>query len=589
MPKIPLKTARTTIVHINGKPYQAEEGESILKIATRNRLEIPHFCYHEDLPIDANCRTCLVEIEDTGEVVTSCTLKAKGDLRVLLDTPKVEKLRRENMELLFGDYHERSPRVQHGYYSQTVEQLERYDVMGERYERDDPGKPIHKLGTAAEFDPAMCIACNKCVEACQMIGIGHLTLEGHDSKLRVSYNKDPQNDCIYCGQCTVHCPIEAIREQSHLPQVEKALKDPKKIVIAQTAPSVRASIGESFGVPYGVDLTGKLCTAYRELGFDKVFDVNMGADITTMVEAEDLVNRLQDKWDYEEGKRLEPPTGSPMFTSCCPGWVKFLEFYEPDLIPHLTKARSPQIHSGGAYKTWWADKEGIDPKNIVVVSMMPCTSKKYETHFEHLWINGNKPVDYVLTTRELAALIKTHDIDFMNLEPGEVDHEGTYSGAGAIYGASGGVMESALRTAYYLITGEELPGIEFKPARGFEGLKKAKITIGERSLNLGVAAMPKNIRPILREIKKDPMAYDYIEFMACPGGCIGGGGQPIPSTFDIIKKRIAGIYKIDKALPYRQAHNNPAVQEFFEYIKKQPKEKQDAVLVREFHKKKKGE
>ena len=588
-PPIPLKTARTTIVHINGKPYQAEEGESILQIATRNRLEIPHFCYHEDLPIDANCRTCLVEIEETGEVVTSCTLKAKGDLRVLLDTPKVEKLRRENMELLFGDYHDRSPRAQHGYYSKTVAQLERYDVKGEKYERDDPEQEIHKLGTAAEFDPAMCIACNKCVEACQMIGISHLTLEGHDSKTRVSYNKDPQNDCIYCGQCTVHCPIEAIREQSHLRDVENALKDPKKIVIAQTAPSVRASIGESFGAPYGMDLTGKLCAAYRELGFDKVFDVNMGADITTMVEAEDLVNRLQDKWDYEEGKKLEPPSGSPMFTSCCPGWVKFLEFYEPDLIPHLTKARSPQIHSGGAYKTWWAEKEGIDPKNIVVVSMMPCTSKKYETHFEHLWIDGNRPVDYVLTTRELSSLIKTHEIDLMNLEPGEVDHEGTYSGAGAIYAASGGVMESALRTAYYMITGEELPGIEFEPVRGFDGVKKAEITIGDRELNLGVAAMPKNIRPLLRQIKKDPMSYDYIEFMACPGGCIGGGGQPIPSTFDIVKKRIDGVYKIDKKMHVRQAHNNPAVQEFFEYIKKQPKEKQDAILVREFHKKEKGQ
>lgn len=589
MQPIPLHTSKTVIVYINRKPYQAALGESILQLAIRHRLEIPHFCFHEDLPVDANCRTCLVELEETGEVVTSCTLKASDGLRILLDTPTVEKLRRENMELLFGDYHEKSPRVRHGYYSTTVEQLERYDVLGEKYQRDDPGEPIHKLGAAAEFDPALCIGCNKCVEACQMIGICHLTLEGKASKMRVNYNKDPTNDCIYCGQCTVHCPVEAIREQSHLQEVEAALKDPTKIVIAQTAPSVRASVGEGFGVPYGTDLTPQLATAYRMLGFDKVFDVNMGADITTVVEAEDLVRRLQHKFEFAKGFRKDPPVEGPMFTSCCPGWVKFAEFYAPEILPNLTIARSPQIHSGGAYKTWWAEKEGIDPKKIVVVSTMPCTSKKYEATFRHLEIDGMKPVDFVLTTRELISLLKTHKIDLPNLEPGTVDFEGTYSGAGAIYAASGGVMESALRTAYHLMTGLELPGIDFEPVRGFDGLKRAEIIIGGKTLNLAVAAMPKNIRPLLRELKKNPSAYDYIECMACPGGCIGGGGQPIPSTFEIIKQRIAGIYKIDRALPIRQAHNNPAVKEFFAYVKKQSQTKQEAILRRGYERKKKGE
>jgi iron-only hydrogenase group A len=576
-------------VYLNGKPYDAVEGESILAVALRNGVEIPHFCTHEDLPVDANCRTCLVQLEEKGTIVTSCTLIAKEGLRVKLDTPEVVALRKENMELLFGNYRANSPKIRHGYYSKTLEEIERNGVTGTKYVRDDPGREIHKMGTAAEFDPALCIACNKCVEACQMIGICHLTLEGKGSKTRVSFNKDPANDCIYCGQCTAHCPVEAIREQSHLEQVEQALRDPEKIVVVQTAPSVRASVGEGFGAPYGTDLTPQLCTAYRMLGFNKVFDVNMGADITTMVEAQELVERLKHKWEFAEGKRKDPPVPGPMFTSCCPGWVKFAEFYQPGLIPNLTTARSPQIHSGGAYKTWWAEREGIDPKNIVVVSTMPCTSKKYEAGFDHLAVDGHRPVDYVLTTRELISLLKTRGIDLPSLEPGEVDREGTYSGAAAIYGASGGVMESALRTAYKLLTNEDLPGIEYEPVRGFHGSKKAEVKIGDKTIKVAVVAMPKNIWPLLRELKKDPNAYDYVEVMACPGGCIGGGGQPIPSTFDIVKKRIAGLYGIDRKMTMRRAHDNPVVKEYFEYLKTVSPEKRTALLYRGYGKKAKGE
>ena len=450
MKAIPLDTGREVTVFLNGKSCNAQEGESILTVALREGFDIPHYCTHEDLPIDANCRTCLVEIEGKNTVVTSCSLRATEGLRVLLDTPQVIKLRTQNMELLFGDYQSNSPRIRHGYYSRTLEEMKRFGITGEQYKRDDPRRPIHKLGSAAEFDPALCIACNKCVEACQMIGICHLRLEGRGSKTRVDFNPDPANDCIYCGQCTAHCPVEAIREQSHLEQVVEALRDEDKIVIVQSAPSIRTSIGEGFGVEPGTDLTGELVTACRMLGFDRVFDVNMGADITTMVEAEELIKRLRHKWDFQEGKRKDPPVKGPMFTSCCPGWVKFVEFYKSDFIPNLTVARSPQIHSGGAYKTWWAEKEGIDPKKIVVVSIMPCTSKKYETTFEHLKIDGMKPVDFVLTTRELISLLKTRKIDLPRLEKGEVDREGMYSGAGAIYGASGGVMESALRSVPYV-------------------------------------------------------------------------------------------------------------------------------------------
>ncbi len=584
---IPLDTT-TVEIRINGKSYRAIEGESVLEFALNNGYDIPHFCTHPDLPVDANCRTCLVELDD-GSVFTSCTLKAKEGLSIKLDTPKVKKLRTQNMELLFGKYKRHSPRILHGYWSKTLEELKRYGISGDNYKRDNPRRPIHKLGAAAELDPALCIACNKCVEICQFIGISHLRLEGRGSRTRVGTNCDPQNDCIYCGQCTAHCPVEAVREQSHLEDVDRVLKDKKKIVIVQMAPSVRASIGEGFGVPYGKDLTGELATAFRMLGFDKIFDVNMGADITTMVEAEELIERLKHKWEFTEGKRKDPPVRGPMFTSCCPGWVKFVEFYEPELIPNLTTARSPQIHSGGAYKTWWAEREGIDPKNIVVVSIMPCTSKKYEARFDHLKIDGNSPVDYVLTSRETIALLKTHKIDLPNLKPSSVDREGMYSGAAAIYGASGGVMESALRTAFKMATGGDLPGIDFLPVRGFEGIKKAEVKLGNKTVKVAVVAMPKNIRPILRELKKNPDAYDYIEFMACPGGCIGGGGQPIPNTFEIVKKRIAGLYGIDRKMNLRRAHDNPVVKEFFEYLKTVPKKKREAILYRGYEKKEKGE
>lgn len=562
-------------IYINGKPYQTEEGKSVLQIALDNDLDIPHFCHHEDLPTGASCRTCLVETAKGIE--TSCTLIAKEGLEIKLDTKKVQKLRKENMELLLAGHQKNCPKCQKGLYCATAEIMKKYKITGTKYERDDPKKKIHKMATAAEIDPILCINCNKCAEVCQKIGIGFLELQGHDSKTRMGHTEDPKIDCIYCGQCTVHCPVGAIREQSHIEQVEKAIKDKNKIVIVQTAPSVRASIGEAFGAPYGTDLTKKLATAYRKLGFDKVFDVNMGADITTLIEAEELVERIK------EGGKL------PMFTSCCPGWVKYIEFYHPELIPNLTTSRSPQIHSGGAYKTWWAAKEKIDPKKIVVVSTMPCTSKKYEASHEKLFINGMRPVDYSLTTRELTLLLKKNKIDLLNLKDSEVDTYGQYSGAAAIYGASGGVMESALRTAYFMLTGKEMPNLELKEVRGMQGVKKATIKIGKLKLKVAVVATAKNASKIIQELKKDPKAYDYIEVMACPGGCIGGGGQPIPTTDRIVKQRIAGLYNIDKKMQMRRAHENPIAQEFVAYAKKQPKKMRDALLYTTYSKKEKYE
>jgi iron-only hydrogenase group A len=566
---------KTVTISIDGKSYSVKEGENILQIAKENEIDIPHFCYHEDLEVDANCRVCLVQLANTKEVRTSCTVLAKEGLEILTTTSKVDRLRKKNMEFLLASHKQYCPKCKNGYFCHVAEDMKKYDILGNTYIREQVHEAVHKMGTAAEFDPELCIACNRCIKTCHDIGIDFLQLKGKNSKTRVTYNTDPKVDCIYCGQCTLHCPVGAIREQSQLEKVEEILQNKEKIVIVQTAPSVRSSIGEEFGTPIGTDLTGQLYTAYRKLGFDKIFDVNMGADITTWVEAEELKERII------EGKHL------PMFTSCCPGWVKYMEFYHPELLPNLTTARSPQIHSGGAYKTWWAKKEDVDPKNIVVVSIMPCTSKKYEARQDKLNINGHRPVDYVLTTRETAALMKKHNIDLPSLSPTEVDYYGKYTGAAAIYGASGGVMESALRTAYYFITGEELEDIEFKEVRGMKGVKRASVKIGDQIIRLGIAATAKNIQKILKELKKDPNAFHYIEVMACPGGCIGGGGQPYPTTKKIIKKRIASLYKIDKKKNIRKAHLNPVVQDFFQYIENISEKKKESLLYTTYSPKKK--
>lgn len=565
-------------VYINKKKYSAQTNESILQVAIKNGVEIPHFCYHEDLPVEANCRTCLVEIEKTGKVVTSCTLRAEEGLAVNTNTAKVKRLRLKNLELLLAGHSKNCPKCKKDLYCRVAEIIKKHKISTAKYKRPKIKEKTHKMCQAAELDPQLCIACNNCVAICQKIGIGFLEMQGKNIQTHATYTRKPNIDCIYCGQCTVHCPVGSAREQSEIKEVERVLKNKDRIVIAQMAPSVRASIGEEFGLPVGTDLTGQIYTAFRKLGFDKVFDVNMGADITTVVEAEELAERI--------GKN----ENLPMFTSCCPAWVKFIEFYHPELINHLTTARSPQIHSGGAYKTWWAEKEKINPEKIIVVSFMPCTSKKYEARHEKLKIKGLFPVDYVLTTREFATLLKKRRINLPKLRPSKVDLPGTFSGASAIYGASGGVMESALRTAYYKITGKELGRVEFNSVRGIDGIKKAQIKIGNKNLNIAVISTAANAEKIIEEIKNNKRSYDYIEVMACPGGCIGGGGQPIPSTLQIVKKRTEALYKIDSGMKIRKAHLNPVVKDFFDnYINLLPAVERQTILNTTYSRKNKFE
>jgi len=390
-----------------------------------------------------------------------------------------------------------------------------------------------------------------------MQNINYLEIKGKGCRQEIVPTKNKDSDCIYCGQCALHCPVAAAQEQYDWDKVEPLLKKKNKIMIVQFAPSVRVTIGEEFALPYGAESSGKVVAGLKKLGFNYVFDVNFGADMTTVVEATELIERLNDK-----------KAVLPMITSCCPAWVKYVEYFRPDLIPNLTSSRSPQMHMAGVIKTYWAKKMKIRPQDIVVVSVMPCTAKKFECRREEMKIDGMWPVDYVITTRELAFMLKKNNLDFKKLKPQVGDlvfNNGT--GAAAIYGSSGGVMESALRTANAMICqgkkAKECPvSLEFKAVRGQADIKEATVNIAGTDLKVDVVSGIGHVGRVINNLKN----YHYIEVMVCPGGCIGGGGQPIPTTKAIRKKRMDSLYAIDKTHKLRRAHENKEVMESLEWL-----------------------
>ncbi len=556
--------AEEITIRINRKKYQTQPGQSLKKVFEENEIDLPWFCLTDDefpLPL----HTCLVEVRGEEGLQLACELKAQDGMRIKTNTGIARQQRREALKMVLEYLEQNQPD------STQVEQIKQYLKTGASDARHPQPKQYQSMGPSIEIDRTLCIGCQKCVKACLQKQVGYLGIKGEGRDKAVEENTNPNISCILCGQCTLECPVDAIREHSEIIHVEQALADPDKIVIAQMAPSIRTSIGEEFGVEAGHNMAPQMNTAFRKLGFDQVFDVNMGADITTLVEAAELVDELK-----HGGKKL------PMFTSCCPSWVKFVEDYYPEMVDHLTDVRSPQVHAGAAYKTWWAEQEGIDPDRIVVVSIMPCTSKKHEARLDELKVQGRKPVDYVLTTRETAHLLKKNNLDLPKLEPSQVDKFGEYSGAGAIYGASGGVMESAMRTAAWMLEGKDLPKIEFEQVRGSQGIKKAEIEIAGKKLKVAVVSTIRNARRILEEVKKNPDSYHCVEVMACPGGCIGGGGQPKPTDQDKIDKRIAGLYEIDQQSKIRKAHQNKIAKDFLAYTETLPEEEKKEVLYRAY-------
>lgn len=539
---------------INGKKIKANKGQTILEVAKTHGIEIPSLCHHPDLKIKAACRLCVVEIKGCSCPQTACSTKIESGMKITTHSPALASLRKTNLELIFAQHREECQDCVTGPDCRLLKLAKEYNVEITKFKDRKTRFPVYKMGPAMEFDSSKCIDCKNCVEMCQIQAVNHLEIKEKNNFFQIAPSKT--NGCIYCGQCLIRCPVGAFEAVGEFEKIEKPLQQKNKTVIFQFAPAIRTSIGELFNMRPGEIVTDKLVGAIKKLGADKVFDVSVGADFTTTEEAKELIEKVTN------GKC------KTLFSSCCPAWVRFVELYYPKFIGNLATARPPHIILGGLIKTFYAKQEKTDPNDIVVVSVMPCVAKKYEITRKELKINGMKPVDYVLTTRELARLLKKHDIDLKKTKPEKADDPlGLPSGAGVIYGASGGVMESALRTAFYTINKSKLPKINFKQVRGHKGIKTAKIKLGDKILNVAAVSGTGNAKKILDELKQNPNAYSCVEVMACPGGCIGGGGQPVWADSKIRRKRADGLYKIDKKKRVRIAAKNPIVKKVYkEYL-----------------------
>jgi len=549
-------------IKINNKKFSAHEGQTIAEAAKANNIYIPLLCSHPDLKIKPNCRVCSVEIRGQKTLRPACSTKITEGMEIFTHSPLAKKARKINLELLFAQHREECSDCVWRFNCQLLNLAEENDAKITRFHDRKTDYPIYRFSNAVEFDSTKCIDCRNCVEVCKNQGVGYLEVYERGAFMKVMPTKKKNIDCVYCGQCIMHCPAGAFEGVGEFEDIEKPLSDPDKIVIAQFAPAIRASIGEEFGLDYGEIVTNQIVSALKKLGFDKVFDTSVGADFTTYEESKEVIERMK------SGKRL------PLLTSCCPSWVKYIEFFYPEFISNLTTVRSPQEILGGLIKTYYAKKEKIDPKKIFVVSIMPCVAKKYEIARSQLKINGMPSVDFVLTTREFARLLKHRGIDFNTLRPQKLDDLfGSPSGAGIIYGATGGVMESAFRTTYETLTGKRLDKIDFKQVRGLKHIKKAAIEICGETKKIAVVNGLGYAKELIEEIQRNPKDnYTCIEVMACPGGCIGGGGQPLPTNDDIRLARANGLYKIDKTTKIRRAHENPIVKKVYaEFLDKHPK------------------
>ncbi|MFH0749299.1 MAG: [FeFe] hydrogenase, group A [Candidatus Gottesmanbacteria bacterium] len=535
----------TITITVNGKMEQVEEGQQLLSALKGLGYTIPAICYHPDFEPEENCRLCLVEVD--GKIITSCSSKTKKDMIVNTDTEEILKLRKTNAELLIANY-EGSDKS----FGKTLLQKISCEAGVCHTSKFLPRKS--KRGTFSfrdilTYDLKKCVDCRNCVKACQSQGVCAVCVKDYGYKEEIAKLHDRY--CVFCGQCLAHCPAGAISTNPNMyTEVASLLtkKADKQVMVAQIAPAVRAAIGEEFGLPYGIVATEQLVEALKLLGFDYVFDTSVGADITTVEEAKELVERLKHK-----GKL-------PMFTSCCPGWVRYLGVYFPKLLPNLTSVHSPQIMMGGIIKWHWANKMHIPKEQVHVVSIMPCLAKKWESHRPEFQIEGLNRIDNVLTTVEIATMIKEKNIDLATLKGVPMDDPlGKPTGAGVIYGASGGVMVSALRTGFYYLTGKNPDILEFDQITTLDGYKTMEVKAPGLTLRIAALDGLGNVGKIINNLD----AFDYIEIMACRGGCIGGGGQPIPVNDDIRKKRAAALFSIDKNSPIRFAHDNPAVQALY--------------------------
>ncbi|OSA95362.1 UNVERIFIED_ORG: ferredoxin [Clostridium botulinum] len=540
-----------------------EEGKTILEVALENNIEIPTLCYLNDCSNTGKCGVCAVEIEGQEELALSCETLVQDKMVIRTDSEKVQeaiKLRVAEMldkhEFKCGPCKRREDCEFLKLVIKTKARANKPFIVKDKSEYvDDRSKSI-------VIDRSKCVLCGRCEAACsEKTATNSIKIidDNGDKKVATIDGKcfDDTN-CLLCGQCIAACPVDALSEKSHTERVQNALEDPNKHVIVAMAPSVRAAMGEAFKMGYGVDVTGKIYTALRMLGFNKIFDINFGADMTIMEEATELISRLNEGGPF------------PMFTSCCPSWVREVENYFPEFIDNLSSAKSPQQIFGAASKTYYPEIEGLDAKDVFTVTIMPCTSKKFEADREEMENNGLRNIDAVITTRELAKMIKTAKINFSTLEDSEADPSmGEYTGAGAIFGATGGVMEAALRSAKDFIENKSLEEIEYEQVRGLEGIKEATVTLGGQEYNIAVINGAANVFDFVKSGRMEEKQYHFIEVMSCPGGCVNGGGQPHVnskdrSKIDIRTVRASVLYNQDKGLSKRKSHENASLLKMYE-------------------------
>ncbi|MDN5278506.1 MAG: NADP-reducing hydrogenase subunit HndD [Clostridiales bacterium] len=542
-------------IEVNNRKIDANKGELLLTAIRRAGVAVPTLCHYEGLPPSGACRMCVVEMD--GRLVPSCAVTVNEGMKCMTHSAKAVKARKTIIELLLADHPDDCLYCVRNGNCELQTLAEEYGVRTRRY---DGAKSTCKLdisSPALERDPAKCILCGKCVRVCEEVqNVSAIDFAGRGSKTRieVAFNDGiNMSSCVYCGQCIKVCPTGALREKSSIKEVLEAIADPDKYVVVQHAPAISVSVGEAFGMKAGADCSGALNAALRRIGFDRVFDTSFTADLTIMEEGAELVSRIKN------GGKL------PMLTSCSPGWVKFAEEFYPDMLENLSSCKSPQQMMGAVIKSYFAEKEKIDPKKIYSVSIMPCTAKKFEVTREEMLTDGNPDIDAVLTNRELVRLLKMRGLDLNSVDPEGADTPfGTRTGAGKIFGTSGGVMEAALRSGYYLLTGKELESLDIKSVRGVEGRKESKINIDGVEIGVAVVSGLKNASDLLDEIRAGRDDLHFIEIMACPGGCINGGGQPIGVSPDAVKARMKGLYSLDKKDDRRASHHNPDIKKLYE-------------------------
>jgi NADH-quinone oxidoreductase subunit G/NADP-reducing hydrogenase subunit HndD len=548
---------------VNNQPVEVEAGATILEAAKKAGAGIPTLCYLQEINAIGTCRICVVEVKGTKALQPACVTPVTPDMEVRTNSMAVRKARSLTLELILSNHPFECLTCIRSQKCELQNLAEAFGIREVRFPGENPPYKADYSSPSVVREPGKCILCRRCAALCHSVqSVSAIAPQERGFNATVApahHHPLAESICINCGQCTLACPTAALHEKDEIERVWAALDDPKKHVIVQTAPATRVSLGEEFGMTSGSIVTGRMVSALKLLGFDKVFDTDFTADLTIIEEGNELLHRVK------TGGTL------PLITSCSPGWIKFIEHFYPEFLPNLSTCKSPQQMFGALVKTYYAEKMGIDPADIFVVSFMPCTAKKYEARRPEMQSSGYPDIDVVLTTREVGRMLRQAGINFTALPAQDYDEPlGISSGAGVIFGATGGVMEAALRTAYVMVTGQELSSLEFREVRGLQGVKEVAVKVGSLTVKVAVAHGLGNARRLMEAVKNGTAVYHFIEVMCCPGGCIGGGGQPIPTNTEIRLERIKAIYSADELMAMRKSHLNPAVQQLYKEFLGEP-------------------